>query len=63
VWKNTRPAEPENRRHGSTYADAVVDRIVHDAERIELVGDNMRRTALKPAVRNGRQPVAVTRQS
>ena len=35
-----------------TYADAILDRIVHNAHRIELVGDSMRRTRLKPALRD-----------
>ena len=35
-----------------TYADAILDRIVHNAHRIELVGDSMRRTRLKSALRD-----------
>jgi DNA replication protein DnaC len=27
-----------------TYADAILDRLVHNAHRIELVGESMRRT-------------------
>jgi DNA replication protein DnaC len=35
-----------------TYADAILDRLVHNAHRIELSGDSMRRTRLKPALRD-----------
>ena len=35
-----------------TYADAILDRIVHNAHCIELVGDSMRRTQLKSALRD-----------
>ena len=30
-----------------TYADAILDRLVHNAHRIELAGDSMRRTQSK----------------
>ena len=32
-----------------TYADAILDRIVHNAHRIDLTGDSLRRTREKPA--------------
>ncbi len=32
-----------------TYADAILDRLVHNAHRIELVGESMRRTRSKQA--------------
>ena len=32
-----------------TYADAILDRIVHNAHRIDLIGDSLRRTREKPA--------------
>ena len=32
-----------------TYADAILDRLVHNAHRIELTGESMRRTKAKPA--------------
>jgi DNA replication protein DnaC len=32
-----------------TYADAILDRLVHNAHRIELTGDSLRRTRAKPA--------------
>ncbi|NDV88844.1 ATP-binding protein [Aurantimonas aggregata] len=35
-----------------TYDDAILDRLVHNAHRIELSGDSMRRTRLKPALRD-----------
>lgn len=35
-----------------TYADAILDRLVHNAHRIELSGDSMRRTRLKTALRD-----------
>jgi DNA replication protein DnaC len=31
-----------------TYADAILDRLVHNAHRIELAGESMRRTRGKP---------------
>jgi DNA replication protein DnaC len=30
-----------------TYADAILDRLVHNAHRIELEGESMRRTRAK----------------
>jgi DNA replication protein DnaC len=30
-----------------TYADAILDRLVHNAHRIELAGESMRRTRAK----------------
>jgi DNA replication protein DnaC len=32
-----------------TYADAILDRLVHNAHRIDLTGDSLRRTRAKPA--------------
>jgi len=32
-----------------TYADAILDRLVHNAHRIDLTGDSLRRTRPKPA--------------
>ncbi len=32
-----------------TVADAILDRLVHDAHRIELMGESMRKTRKKPA--------------
>ena len=39
------------RRDGgqATYADAILDRLVHNAHRLELTGDSMRRTRRTPA--------------
>jgi DNA replication protein DnaC len=37
-----------------TYADAILDRLVHNAYRIELRGESMRRRA-RPAVTEGRK--------
>ncbi len=31
-----------------TIADAILDRIIHNAHRIELKGDSMRRKSTKP---------------
>ena len=43
---------PVNRWHeiigDPTYADAILDRLVHNAHRIELTGESMRRTRGKP---------------
>jgi len=42
---------PVNARHEvigeKTIADAILDRIVHDAHRIELKGESMRKTRVK----------------
>src|SRR3954451_269225 len=42
------PDDPERRHHESvedpTYADAIVDRLVHQAYRIELKGESLRKT-------------------
>jgi DNA replication protein DnaC len=32
-----------------TYADAILDRLVHNAHRIELAGESMRRTKSRQA--------------
>src|SRR6266702_3853704 len=34
-----------------TYADAILDRLVHNAQRLNLSGDSLRRTRSKPAER------------
>ena len=34
-----------------TYADAILDRLVHNAQQLNLVGDSLRRTRSKPAER------------
>ena len=34
-----------------TYADAILDRLVHNAHRIDLSGDSMRRTRSQPVLR------------
>ena len=33
-----------------TYADAILDRLVHNAHRIELTGESMRRVNKRPAL-------------
>jgi DNA replication protein DnaC len=35
-----------------TYADAILDRLVHNAHRIDLTGDSLRRTRPKSAARD-----------
>jgi DNA replication protein DnaC len=35
-----------------TYADAILDRLVHNAHRIDLTGDSLRRTRPKPAAKD-----------
>jgi len=35
-----------------TYADAILDRLVHNAHRIDLAGDSLRRTRPKPATKD-----------
>ena len=42
------PDNPERRHHDSiedpTYADAILDRLVHQAYRIDLKGESLRKT-------------------
>jgi len=35
-----------------TYADAILDRLVHNAHRIDLAGDSLRRTRPRPAMKD-----------
>ena len=35
-----------------TYADAILDRLVHNAHRIDLAGDSLRRTRPRPAAKD-----------
>jgi DNA replication protein DnaC len=35
-----------------TYADAILDRLIHNAHRIDLIGDSLRRTRLRPAAKD-----------
>jgi DNA replication protein DnaC len=35
-----------------TYADAILDRLVHNAHRIDLTGDSLRRTRPRPAAKD-----------
>ena len=35
-----------------TYADAILDRLVHNAHRIDLTGDSLRRTRPTPAMKD-----------
>ena len=35
-----------------TYADAILDRLVHNAHRIDLAGDSLRRTQPRPAAKD-----------
>ena len=39
-----------------TYADAILDRLVHNAYRIELRGESMRRRNTKPEVIHTTRP-------
>jgi DNA replication protein DnaC len=34
-----------------TYADAILDRLVHNAHRIDLAGESVRRTTPRPAAK------------
>jgi IstB-like ATP binding protein len=48
-----------------TYADAILDRLVHNAHRINLAGDSLRRTRPRSAARDrpaARFPPKPTRQ-
>ena len=50
------PGDRERRHHESvgnpTYADAILDRLVHNAYRIDLTGDSLRRTRPKSAAKD-----------
>jgi hypothetical protein len=35
-----------------TYADAILDRLVHNAHRIDLAGDSLRRTCPRSAMKD-----------
>ena len=35
-----------------TYADAILDRLVHNAHRIDLAGDSLRRSQPRPAAKD-----------
>jgi DNA replication protein DnaC len=35
-----------------TYADAILDRLIHNAHRIDLAGDSLRRTRPRSAVKD-----------
>jgi DNA replication protein DnaC len=47
---------PVDKRHqvigDPTYADAILDRLVHNAHRIDLSGDSLRRTPPRPAAKD-----------
>jgi DNA replication protein DnaC len=47
---------PVDKRHqvigDPTYADAILDRLVHNAHRIDLSGDSLRRTRPRPAAKD-----------
>ena len=50
------PGDRERRHHESvgnpTYSDAIFDRLVHNAYRIDLTGDSLRRTRPKPTTKD-----------
>ena len=43
-----------------TIADAILDRIIHNAHRIELKGDSMRRKEKQPDLTNADNPEIIT---
>ena len=43
-----------------TIADAILDRIIHNAHRIELKGDSMRRKSAKPGLTQTENPEIIT---
>ena len=45
-----------------TIADAILDRIIHNAHRIELKGDSMRRKSAKPALTPTENPEIITQE-
>ncbi|WP_425431818.1 ATP-binding protein [Gemmobacter aquatilis] len=46
-----------------TIADAILDRIIHNAHRIELKGDSMRRKSVKPALTQTGNPEILTQDA
>jgi DNA replication protein DnaC len=44
-----------------TIADAILDRIIHNAHRIELKGDSMRRQSDKPGLTQTENTVIITK--
>ena len=45
-----------------TIADAILDRIIHNAHRIELKGDSMRRKSATPGLTQGENPEIITNE-
>jgi hypothetical protein len=43
-----------------TIADAILDRIIHNAHRIELKGDSMRRKSTKPGLTQTENPEIIS---
>ena len=43
-----------------TIADAILDRIIHNAHRIELKGESMRRKSDKPGLTQTKNPEIIT---
>ena len=48
-WTNLSPPHTHEMIGDPTYADAILDRLVHNAHRIEMSGESMRK-------KNGRKP-------
>lgn len=46
-----------------TIADAILDRIVHNAHRIELKGDSLRRRTPKPDLTSAENPETITQDT
>lgn len=46
-----------------TIADAILDRIIHNAHRIELKGDSMRRKSPKTALTHTENPEIITQDA
>ena len=46
-----------------TIADAILDRIVHNAHRIELKGDSMRRKSTEPSLTRTENPEIITQET
>ena len=43
---------PFDKWHQVIHADAILDRLVHNAHRIDLAGDSLRRTRSRPALKD-----------
>ncbi len=57
LWVATREAVKP------TIADAILDRIIHNAHRIELKGDSLRRKSENPGLTPNENPEIITEEA